>query len=74
MISKANQWRLDVISHSPRLTDAAMHRLDDMNEAMFMVHGVVARAMHKIEAPLSGGALDDKLDQALQRRAEKLRR
>jgi hypothetical protein len=51
-----------------------MHRLDDMNEAMFMVHGVVARAMHKIEAPLSGGALDDKLDQALQRRAEKLRR
>jgi hypothetical protein len=68
MISTTTQWRLDVIAHTPRLTDTALRQLDDMNEAMFMVHGVVARAMHLIEAPVTGAALDHDLSCALHRR------
>lgn len=62
------QWRLDVIAQGDRLTGAAMEETADMNEARALVHGVVARAMHKIEGPISRRELDTDMGRALRRR------
>lgn len=68
-MTTATQWRLDVIAQGDRLTDAAMDETADMNEAKALVHGVVSRAMHNIEGPVSRRDLDTDMGRALRKRA-----
>lgn len=64
------QWRLDVIGHADRLSDAAIEQTNDLNEARFLVHGVLSRAMSHIDGPVSRRDLDTEMGRALRRRAE----
>jgi hypothetical protein len=66
------QWRLDILTHGDRLTDAAMEETADMNEAKLLVHGVVSRAMSGIDGPVSHGELDTDMGHALRKRADAL--
>jgi hypothetical protein len=63
------QWRLDVLSHGDRLTDAALDETGDMNEAKLLVHSVISRAMSGIDGPVSRRDLDTDLGRALRKRA-----
>lgn len=71
-MNTATQWRLDVVAHGDRLASAAMEETADMNEAKFLAHGVVARAMHDIEGPVSRRVLDTDMGRALRKRAAAL--
>jgi hypothetical protein len=66
------QWRLDILTHGDRLTDAAMEATADMNEARLLVHGVVSRAMWGADGPVSRRDLDTDLGLALRKRADAL--
>lgn len=68
-MTAAIQWRLDIIAQGDRLADAAMEETADMNEARFLVHGVVARAMQDIEGPVSRRELDTDMGRVLRERA-----
>jgi hypothetical protein len=69
MTEAATQWRLDVLSHADRLADAAHEQTADTNEARYLVHGVIARALADITGPVSRRDLDTDLGRALRRRA-----
>jgi hypothetical protein len=68
-MTATTQWRLDVLSHADRLTDAALEETSDMNEARLLVHGVMTRALADISGPRSRRALDTDMGRALRRRA-----
>ena len=69
MTMLCEQWRLDVISHTDRMTSAAMDEIQDRNEASMMVHDVMARAMTDMLAPISRRELDTALGRALRAHA-----
>ncbi len=71
-MNTTTQWRLDVIAQGDRLADAAMEETADLNEARALVHGVVLRAMHEIEGPVSRRDLDTDMGRALRHRAAAL--
>lgn len=64
----AIRWRLDVVLHGHRMTAAALEYTGDMNEAKFLVHSVMARAMAAADGPVSRRDLDTDLARALRRR------
>lgn len=65
MSPATNNWRLSAIAHTDRLIGLAMHQLDDANEARWVVHRVLLRAMDNMLGPISGTALDASLEGAL---------
>ncbi len=65
MPQTSEHWRLNAISHTDRLTGVAMHQLDDTNEARWLVHRVLLRAMDNMLGPISGLTLDAALAGAL---------
>ena len=67
MITK--QWRLDVLAHGDGLIATAVHHTGNINEAHFMVHGVMSRAMTDMLGPVSRRELDTDLCQALRAHA-----
>lgn len=58
MPSTADHWRLSALAHTDRLIGLAMHQLDDANEARWVVHGVLLRAMDNMLGPISSIDLD----------------
>lgn len=64
------QWRLDIVAHGDRLTDAAMDVTADMNEARFLVHGVMTRALGGVAGPVSSRELDSDMGRALRKHAD----
>jgi hypothetical protein len=65
MPATADQWRLNAITHTERLIGAAMHQLDDANEARWLVHRVLLSAMTDMLGPISGVDLDTALASVL---------
>jgi len=58
MPSTADHWRLSAIAHTDRLIGRAVHQLDDANEARWVVHRVLLRAMDNMLGPISSIDLD----------------
>jgi hypothetical protein len=58
-------WKLDIITHAKRMTAAAMHQLGDANEASWLVHRIMHRAMTNMRAPAKVHDLDSALRAAL---------
>ncbi|ANP45785.1 hypothetical protein ATE48_07545 [Candidatus Viadribacter manganicus] len=65
MPSTTDHWRLSAVAHTDRLIGLAMHQLDDANEARWVVHRVLLRAMDNMLAPISGFDLDAALSRVL---------
>lgn len=59
------RWRLDIIAHTERMIGAAMHQLNDANEARWLVHRVMHSAMTDIRVPANRRDLDSALGAAL---------
>jgi hypothetical protein len=69
MANTTELWRLDVIAQGSRMAAAAMHELDDLNEARFVVHEVMLAAMTDMLGPVSRRQLDSALCRALRTRS-----
>jgi hypothetical protein len=65
MSSTTDHWRLSAIAHTDRLIGLAMHQLDDANEARWVVHRVLLRAMDNMLTPISSIDLDAALSGVL---------
>ena len=58
-------WQLDAIAHTDGMVAAAMRQLSDLNEARWLVHGIMHRAITNMRAPANLGDLDTALGAAL---------
>ena len=65
MSNTADLWHLDVVAHTERMVATAMEQVPDANEARFIVHGVMQRAMNDMLGPASRAQLYVALDDAL---------
>lgn len=63
------RWKLDIVAHTERMIGAAMHQLNDANEARWLVHRVMHRAMTDISVPANRRDLDSALGAALRTHA-----
>lgn len=58
-------WQLDAIAHTDTMIADAMHQLSDSNEARWLVHRVMHRAITNMRAPAHRTDLDTALSAAL---------
>lgn len=65
MVSVQARRNLEVVSHGARLNVAAALHTKDVNAMHLAVHGVLARAMDDVTAPISHAVLDAALSRAL---------
>ena len=58
MTTRTDQCFLNVLSQGGRLNVLAGNQISDVNEARLLVHGVMARAMNDVCAPVTEHDLD----------------
>ncbi len=63
------RWQLDIVANTERMVSAAMHQLNDANEARWLVHRVMHHTMTDMHSPADQRQLDSALDDALRAHA-----
>jgi len=65
MANTAEHWLLDIIDQTDRMVTRANNQLNDLNEARWLVHRVMLRAMTDMVGPATPRDLDAALGRAL---------